>query len=108
MASLANNPSKRGGGDGRTAAIDTQSTLLDGMSTMRDEARGARVPDIHQQIWVQDGTIEVTLAKITHRLSEDDCLAMQLDQPAAFRNRSRKPGRYVVIVSAERAHAGRK
>src|SRR5881409_3333793 len=52
---------------------------------------GARDVSIHQQIWVHEGTIEVTLGRVTYRLSEDDCLAMQLDQPTAFRNRTRRP-----------------
>src|SRR5438034_5630764 len=47
---------------------------------------GARDVRIHQQIWVQEGRIEVTLGRVTHRLSEDDCLAMQLDEPTAFRH----------------------
>jgi transcriptional regulator with XRE-family HTH domain len=68
---------------------------------------GARDIGIHQQIWVQDGSIEVTLGTVTHRLSEDDCLAMQLNEPTAFRNRTRRPSRYIVIVAAERSRASR-
>lgn len=63
---------------------------------------GARDASIHQQIWVQEGTIEVTLGSVTHRLSEDDCLAMQLNEPIAYRNRTRKPARYVVTIASER------
>jgi transcriptional regulator with XRE-family HTH domain len=69
---------------------------------------GARVPRIHQQIWVREGTIEVTVGAVTHRLSEDDCLAMQLDEPTAFHNRTRKPARYVVVVATERSRASRR
>jgi len=69
---------------------------------------GARDVRIHQQIWVQEGRIEVTLGRVTHRLSEDDCLAMQLDEPTAFRNRTRKPARYLVIVTTERPRASRR
>jgi transcriptional regulator with XRE-family HTH domain len=68
---------------------------------------GARDVTIHQQIWVQEGRIEVTLGRTTHRLSEDDCLAMQLKEPTAFRNRTRKPARYIVIVATERSRASR-
>ncbi len=42
---------------------------------------GARDVSIHQQIWLQQGSIEVTLGSTTYRLSEDDCLAMQLNEP---------------------------
>jgi transcriptional regulator with XRE-family HTH domain len=62
---------------------------------------GARDANIHQQIWVQDGTIEVTVGTVTHRLSEDDCLAMQLNEPTVFRNRTRKSARYIVVISSE-------
>jgi transcriptional regulator with XRE-family HTH domain len=69
---------------------------------------GARDLSIHQQIWVQEGSIEVTLGSVTYRLSEDDCLAMQLNEPTAFRNRTRKPARYIVIVASERSRASKR
>ncbi len=50
----------------------------------------ARDVSIHQQIWVQQGTIELTLGCVTYRLSKDDCLAMQLNKPTTFRNRHAK------------------
>ena len=52
--------------------------------------------------------LEVTLGSVIYRLAEDDCLAMQLDEPTAFRNRTRKPARYLVIVAGERARASRR
>jgi transcriptional regulator with XRE-family HTH domain len=69
---------------------------------------GARDVSIHQQIWVQEGSVEVTLGRVTHRLSEDDCLAMQLDEPTAFRNRTRKPARYIVVIATDRSRASRR
>jgi transcriptional regulator with XRE-family HTH domain len=66
---------------------------------------GARDVSIHQQIWVHEGTIEVTLGSVTYRLSADDCLAMQLNQPTAFRNRTRRPARYIVIIATGRSRA---
>jgi transcriptional regulator with XRE-family HTH domain len=69
---------------------------------------GARDVSIHQQIWVQEGSIEVSLGRVTYRLGEDDCLAMQLDQPTAFRNRTRKPARYVVVIASERSRGSRR
>lgn len=68
---------------------------------------GARDVNIHQQIWVLEGRIEVTLGRIVHRLMEDDCLAMRLDVPTAFRNRSRKSARYVVVLATERGRVSR-
>jgi len=69
---------------------------------------GARDVTIHQQIWVQDGRIEVTLGRLTHRLSEGDCLAMQLNEPASFRNRARKAARYIVVVATDRSRPPRR
>jgi len=69
---------------------------------------GARDVSIHQQIWVQEGSIELTLGSVTYRLSEDDCLAMRLNEPTTFRNRTRKPARYIVIVATPRSRAPRR
>jgi transcriptional regulator with XRE-family HTH domain len=60
---------------------------------------GAREAKIHQQIWVREGNIEVTVGRVTHQLAEDDCLAMRLNEPTAFRNRTRKAARYIVVIS---------
>jgi transcriptional regulator with XRE-family HTH domain len=64
---------------------------------------GVRESGIHQQIWVREGTLEFTLGGTTHRLGPDDCLAMRLDAPAAFRNRTRKPVRYIVVLTTDRS-----
>jgi len=69
---------------------------------------GAREVGIHQQVWVQEGSIEVTLGSVTYRLAEDDCLAMQLTAPTAYRNRTRKPARYLVVIVSERVRASRR
>jgi transcriptional regulator with XRE-family HTH domain len=67
---------------------------------------GAREVSIDQQIWVQEGKVEVTVGNETYRLSENDCLAMQLNEPIAFRNRSRKVARYIVVLS-QPSHSSR-
>jgi transcriptional regulator with XRE-family HTH domain len=69
---------------------------------------GARDVAIHQQIWVQEGALDVTLGSVTYHLAHDDCLAMQLDRPTTFRNRTRKPARYLVIIATERSRAPRR
>ncbi|MBL8550719.1 MAG: helix-turn-helix domain-containing protein [Hyphomonadaceae bacterium] len=61
---------------------------------------GAREPMIHQQVWVQEGAIEVSVGGETHRLQADDCLAMKLDAPVAFRNRTKKAARYIVALAS--------
>jgi transcriptional regulator with XRE-family HTH domain len=61
---------------------------------------GPRNASIYQQIWVRRGSLEVTIGSVVHRLTEDDCLAMQLDEPVAFHNRARKPVRYIVVLTS--------
>jgi transcriptional regulator with XRE-family HTH domain len=64
---------------------------------------GARDLAIHQQIWVQEGIVEVTLGTTTHTLAQDDCFAMQLDQPITYHNSTAEPARYLVVIASERA-----
>jgi transcriptional regulator with XRE-family HTH domain len=56
---------------------------------------------LHQQVWVLDGAIEVTVGDEQHTLHAGDCLAMVLDRPTAFRNRTRKAARYAVVIVSE-------
>jgi transcriptional regulator with XRE-family HTH domain len=56
---------------------------------------------IYQQVWVLEGTMDITLGAEQHRLREGDCIAMQLDQPTMFHNPGRKPARYVVVTASE-------
>ncbi|HEY6644271.1 XRE family transcriptional regulator [Povalibacter sp.] len=68
----------------------------------------AREVTTHQQIWMRDGAIELTLGNVTYRLGPDDCLAMQLDQPTTFRNRTRKAAHYIVVIATDRSRTARK
>lgn len=61
---------------------------------------GAREVTLQQQVWVQEGRLEVTVGEITHALAEDDCLAMNLNAPITFRNPDNQPTRYLVVVSS--------
>jgi transcriptional regulator with XRE-family HTH domain len=69
---------------------------------------GARDASVHQQIWVQDGNVEVTAGDVTHKLTAGDCLAMQLNAPTAFHNRGRKAARYIVVIASEPARTPRR
>jgi transcriptional regulator with XRE-family HTH domain len=69
---------------------------------------GSRDSPLQQQIWVQEGVLELTIGTITHRLEADDCMAMQLNEPITFRNRTRKPTRYVVVIASERSRSARR
>lgn len=56
---------------------------------------------VHQQVWVLEGSIEVTLGGECHRLREGDCLAMQLDRPTMFHNPTRRPARYALVIASD-------
>src|SRR6476661_3755726 len=54
---------------------------------------GGRDVTVHQQIWVLDGAIDVTVDTARHHLETGDCLAMTLDAPTMFHNPTRKATR---------------
>ncbi len=62
---------------------------------------GPRQPRVHQQIWVQEGAIDVTVGDERHRLQAGDCLALVLDRPLLYHNPTRKPARYAVVLATE-------
>jgi transcriptional regulator with XRE-family HTH domain len=62
---------------------------------------GARDVRVHQQVWILEGAIDITLGQERHRLREGDCLAMQLDRPTLFHNPTRKPARYAVVTASD-------
>jgi hypothetical protein len=69
---------------------------------------GERDAGVHQQVWVQDGQIEISFDGATHKLTKGDCLAMELRSPVTFRNRTKKSARYVVVLASERVRGTRK
>ncbi|MGH7470031.1 MAG: cupin domain-containing protein, partial [Longimicrobiales bacterium] len=62
---------------------------------------GGRAVRVHQQVWMLDGVMDITLGQDQHRLRAGDCLAMQLDLPIMFHNPTRKAARYVVVIASE-------
>jgi hypothetical protein len=60
-----------------------------------------------QQVWMQEGTADVTVGSVAYRLKQDDCLAMLLNAPIIFHNRSQQPARYIVVTGNERLRAAR-
>ena len=62
---------------------------------------GPRDVRVHQQIWVLEGAMNITVGKECHPLRAGDCLAMQLDHPTMFHNPARKAARYVVVIASE-------
>jgi transcriptional regulator with XRE-family HTH domain len=67
-----------------------------------------RDAEIHQQIWVLEGTMEITVGRTRWRLGAGDCLAMSLDQPIVYRNATRRPARYLVALAALPGRPGRR
>ena len=59
---------------------------------------GAREPLIHQQIWMLEGCIEVSVGDEVHRLESGDCLAHALDRPVTYHNPTQTEARYAVVV----------
>lgn len=60
---------------------------------------GARESEVHQQVWIIEGTMEMTIGDKRWRLETGDCLTMRLDAPITFRNPTRKPARYLVALA---------
>jgi transcriptional regulator with XRE-family HTH domain len=61
----------------------------------------ARDVDVHQQVWIVEGTMEVTVGDALWTLETGDCLAMQLDRPIAYHNPTGKPARYLVSLVSQ-------
>lgn len=57
-----------------------------------------RAGGVDQQVWVLAGKLEIGVGAARHQLSQGDCLAMRLDAPVYFHNKSRAPARYLVAT----------
>ncbi|SCX73002.1 helix-turn-helix domain-containing protein [Variovorax sp. EL159] len=68
---------------------------------------GAREPKVHQQVWVLEGRIEVTVGDDRHLLDAGDCLALTLDRPMSYHNPTRKTARYAVVITSSTASSWR-
>jgi len=56
---------------------------------------------IEQQVWMIEGTMEITAGDERWQLAAGDCLAMRLERPVSFQNTSGKPARYLVALVAQ-------
>ena len=61
---------------------------------------GPRETLVHEQVWLLEGTIEVTVGDDAHRLAPGDCLAFVLDRPVVFHNPGDEPARYAVVLAS--------
>lgn len=55
--------------------------------------------EVHQQVWMIDGAMELTVGRTRWHLEAGDCLAMTLDEPIAYRNPGATAARYLVALS---------
>lgn len=53
----------------------------------------------HQQIWVLDGALEVTVGDTTHELDVGDCLSFEVERLVTFRTPTTRAARYLLAVS---------
>jgi quercetin dioxygenase-like cupin family protein len=60
-----------------------------------------RGPHVQQQVWVLEGTMEITLGSERWRLEVGDCLAMLRDRPITFNNPASSDARYAIVIAAE-------
>jgi transcriptional regulator with XRE-family HTH domain len=53
----------------------------------------------HQQIWVLEGAMDITVGDEVWHLGTGDCLAMELGARIVFHNPSRRPARYALALT---------
>ena len=62
---------------------------------------GPRNSRVHQQVWVLEGRMDLTVGDTVWVLQCGDCLAMTLDQPIVFFNPTDRTTRYAVVLVSE-------
>jgi transcriptional regulator with XRE-family HTH domain len=63
-----------------------------------------RAAPVTEQVWLLEGSMALTHGGLTHRLEAGDCLALHIDGPIEFRNPTRQPARYAVVVAVDSPH----
>jgi len=62
----------------------------------------AYASDVYEQVWILEGTMEISHGSDRYRLRKGDCLAIRLEGPTTFHNPSRKTARYAVVIAEGR------
>jgi transcriptional regulator with XRE-family HTH domain len=65
-----------------------------GQRVAYDQVR--READVHQQVWLLEGEMEITAGEGRWKLAPGDCLAIREDQPISYANPGKQPARYLV------------
>lgn len=55
-----------------------------------------------QHVWLFSGTLEMTVAGLTHRLGPGDCLYMSITEGHVFHNPGQAPAHYAVVLDRGR------
>jgi transcriptional regulator with XRE-family HTH domain len=82
---------------GKTSSIDIVEVEFPPGRTVNFD--NMRMPQVEQQVWVLEGTLEMDVGDETYRLGIGDCLTMHLGQPLVYRNPTRRQVRYAVILN---------
>ena len=59
--------------------------------------------DIHQQVWMIEGAMDISAGDQQWRLEAGDTLAMRLDRHIVYHNPTDKPARYLVALATQAA-----
>ncbi|RZT09948.1 Transcriptional regulator, contains XRE-family HTH domain [Duganella sp. CF402] len=57
--------------------------------------------DIHQQVWMIEGAMDISVGEQHWRLAAGDTLAMHLDRHIVYHNPTRKQARYLVALTTQ-------
>jgi transcriptional regulator with XRE-family HTH domain len=63
--------------------------------------------DLHQQIWIVSGAMNIQVGDATFSLAVGDCLATKVGEPIVYTNPHSKDARYIVALTSLRATARR-
>jgi transcriptional regulator with XRE-family HTH domain len=61
---------------------------------------GRRTALVHQQVWLLEGAMNVSIGAERYRLERGDCLAMTLEAATLFHNPTKKRARYAVVLTS--------
>lgn len=87
---------------GHPSPLDLVEVVLPaGARVAYDSPASRHSAGICQQVWVMEGTLELSLGDVAHRLDEGDCLAMRVGGPTVFRNPGDRDVRYLVALAAD-------
>jgi transcriptional regulator with XRE-family HTH domain len=63
--------------------------------------------DLHQQIWIISGAMQIQVGDESYSLATGDCLATKVGEPIVYTNPHAKDARYLVALTSLRATARR-